>query len=120
MTRAARRRNPAPSRCAMMRPAFPLPNASGLRIARVMWPAMESLRSDELTKNVAAREKADELAQTHDRNPLDVLVDHQRDDLGERLFRGDAEHLSGHDVADAAPAIGCPRLRLRDRASEHD
>jgi hypothetical protein len=71
-----------------------------------------------LTENVAACQKADELSMPHDGKPFDVLVHHERDNLGERLLRSDAEHLSCHDVAHASAAIGTAWLSLRHPAPE--
>src|SRR5690349_9726973 len=105
MTRAARRRKPFSSRRAMIFPALPDPNASGLMMASVRLPAMSlcswvTSRSAayQLPDDVPAREEADQPPLPHDRDPVDVLVAHHGGDLRERLLGGDAQHLPRHHV----------------------
>src|SRR5690349_18556875 len=101
MTRLARTRKPCCSRWAMIFPALPLPNASGLMIVNVKLPAIlcSSSGSDQFANDVTAREEADQPSITHDGHAFDVFVDHQRRYLRHRLLGSDAQHLPGHHVA---------------------
>ena len=56
----------------------------------------------------------------HDRNALDVLVDHQGNYLGERLLGRDAQNLAGHDVTHPASTVGGAWLGLAGPGTEHD
>src|SRR2546423_3724272 len=60
---------------------------------------------DEFANNVASGEKASEPSATHDGDTLDVLVRNERRDIGDGLFRRDAEHLPRHDVPNGAAAV---------------
>src|SRR6185369_15917077 len=101
MTRLAMTRKPCCSRWAMILPAFPLPNASGLIIVNVELPAISRSCSvsKQFANDVPAREEPDQPSITHDGNAYDVLVDHQRRHLRHRLLGRDAQHLPGHHVA---------------------
>src|SRR5215510_6974104 len=101
MTRLARMRKPCCSRWAMILPAFPPPNASGLIIVNVKLPAISRScsGSNQFANDVAAREEADQSSIAHDGHTCDVLVDHQRCYLRHRLLGSDAQHLPGHHVA---------------------
>src|SRR4051812_25697438 len=114
-TRDARMRKPCASRCAMIFPALPVTNASGLMIVSVKLPAMSE--SYEFANDVPASEKADEPAFAHDGNAFDVLVAHQRRDFCDRLFGRDAEHLPRHGVTHGFTARR--RLCERARIGEH-
>src|SRR6188508_664257 len=109
MTRAALRVKPFSSSKAMIFPALPAPNASGLMIVSVVLPAMNaslgcaglrpvSCRSvaDQLANDVPAGEKADQLALADHGDAVHVLVAHERCNFGDGLFRGHAPHLPGH------------------------
>src|SRR5688500_2899285 len=96
MTRDAMMWKPPRSRWAMICPAFREPRASGLMIARVRVPGMSG--SYEFANDVTAREQSDERPAPDHRDAIDLLVRHDRCDLGERLIGRDAQHLSRHHV----------------------
>src|SRR5881275_1569134 len=106
MTRAARSLNPFSSSRAMIFPALPAPNASGLMIVSVVLPAMRFLVgcagqapsvADQVANDVPAGEEADQLALADHGHAVVVLVAHQRSDFGDRLLGRNAHHLPRHD-----------------------
>src|SRR5262245_51500363 len=65
--------------------------------------------SDEFADDVAAGEKANQLPLAHDRDALNVLVDHERRYLSDGLLGGDAQHLACHYVAHGALMLSAER-----------
>src|SRR5438045_8694164 len=66
--------------------------------------------SDELADDVASRQQSYELPLADHRHPIDILVGQNRRDFGERLLRGDAQHLARHRISNAER-----RARATDR-----
>src|SRR3954469_3346256 len=74
--------------------------------------------SDEFANDVAASEKTDEPSAADYGYALDILVGHERGDVGERLLGRDAEHLACHDVAHGPAPVRARRSESGARADE--